>query len=581
MIEMKDISFTYAGATRKTLNNINLSIKKNDITLLLGASGSGKSSLVHCLNGLIPYHIQGELSGTIKIADRKIHTMSIGELTKQVGLVFQDPEAQLVTMKVEDEIAFGLENLCLPPKEITEGIQLALKQTGLEGYQQQLNDQLSGGQKQRLALASVLCMQPQILILDEPTAYLDPEGTNEFFSTLRKLQQTTNLTIIIIEHKLDKLIDIVNHVIVLGKNGRIIADGTPQNVFYEHYEQLISEGVWLPDCVRIINELKRKGFAINRTPITVTETAKVLTALLPAKLTTEKNMIHRENNNEQCILLSDAKIALEIKNRHFSCKHFCPLKPMELKIPQGDFLAVVGKNGAGKSTLAQYIVKLLPLQKDVIFLDGCELVQLPVHDVSQKVGYVFQNPEHQFVTSRVIDELAFGLKRLKLTQSEIDARVHTMLEQFALIDYAEMNPFCLSHGEKRRLSVASMLITGQKLLIFDEPTFGQDLQNANKLMRIMKDLQKAGNTVIMISHDMNLIAEYADHVAVLDKGFLRFHGPVEALFSKPALLEEAGLALPPIVEIMLQTTAIQPKYGEGSLTEKLLTKFEQYYGAVT
>ncbi len=567
MIEMHDVRFTYAGTNRPVLDGIHVMINKNETVLLLGASGAGKSSLVLCLNGLIPNSVHGSFSGTVQVGGKDTSKTPIAELACEIGIVFQDPEAQLVNIKVEDELAFGMENLCLDSDEMERRMEDALEQTGLSEFRQWKIDKLSGGQKQRLALACALCMQPRILVLDEPTANLDPEGTKELFAILRNLRECGKYTIIIIEHKLDELMDTVDRVLVLGKIGKIIADGHPRHVFYQHYDELIREGVWLPYSIKFTHELMKQGIAVTETPLTVKETIDMLEH---SRLTCDmeelffqaamgnvsiKNVkasfdtAYSHTRGKLSFTDSAEEFAIEIRPAEFTRKQTCILRPMRLTVPRGDFLAIVGKNGAGKSTLARFMMKLHQTNKGVIHLHGRDLTKWSVHEMAREVGYVFQNPEHQFVTNRVFDELAFGLREMQLSQNEISARVEQMLERFGLEQYVNANPFQLSHGEKRRLSTASMLIAGQRLLILDEPTFGQDEYNAHQLMQMMKELQETGHTIIIVSHDMGLIAEYADHAAVLKAGRLCFHGTVQALFDRMDLLEEADLNEPPSVEI--------------------------------
>ncbi|MFO1443580.1 ATP-binding cassette domain-containing protein [Bacillus sp. Bva_UNVM-123] len=560
---MENVCFSYLGSKKSVLNKINLNFKKNEMVLLLGASGAGKSSLAYCLNGLIPNSIYGDFSGTIRVEGKKTTETPIMEFTKHIGIVFQDPDAQLVTMKVEDEVAFGMENLCLDPIEMNDQIDTALKKTGLSKFRDWPVDLLSGGQKQKLALASILCMRPQILVLDEPTANLDPAGTKEVFSILRELRQSGEYTIIMIEHKLDDVIDLIDRVVVLGKNGSIIADGHPRDVFYKNYQKLLEEGVWLPYCVKLQMELQSRVLPFTSNPLTVKETVAKIKPFLSAVKNPEIMPLKEQN-------LSRKNIVLEIKKKEFSNKLSKILHPMELSIPEGDFLAIVGKNGSGKSALTRFMMNLEQVEKEIIYLNGKDLVELPMHEIVNEIGYVFQNPEHQFITSCVADELAFGLKCRNVSRTEIVERVQEMLVLFGLEEYANIHPFQLSHGEKRRLSVASMLITGQKLLIFDEPTFGQDQKNARALLQIMKQLQRTGHTIIIISHDMALIAEFAENVAVLKEGQLVFHGTVQALFTKQKLLEENGLSLPPSVELALQFEQLpQNGYSIENLVEAL------------
>lgn len=556
MIEMRDVRFAYAGASKPVLDGVRLRVEANETALLLGASGAGKSSLALCLNGLIPGGIPGEFDGVVRVAGKDTAAAPIAELAVQVGLVFQDPEAQLVTMKVEDEVAFGLENIALEPEEMERRIEEALRQTGLSELRHSRIDKLSGGQKQRLALASVLAMRPSILVLDEPTANLDPEGTRELFAILRELRASGRYTILLIEHKLEELMEMTDRVLVLGRDGRIVADGPPREVFYRQYDELVQEGVWLPYAVQLAQRLIQRGVPVPGAPLTVRETVKMLETVHLTEEVRELVLHAAVGRKSEAAANAEPEIVLEIKPAEFTREQDGVLKPMHLRVPKGDFLALVGQNGAGKSTLARYMIKLLRAEPDVIYLQGLDLAKWPAQLLAREIGYVFQNPEHQFVTNRVSDELAFGLKSLALAKEEVDARVERMLERFGLAAYADANPFQLSHGEKRRLSTASMLIAGQRLLILDEPTFGQDQRNARQLMRTMKELQESGHTIVIISHDMGLIAEYADHAAVLKAGRLIFHGRTRELFDREELLAEAGLGLPPSIELERRLRAV-------------------------
>lgn len=574
IIEIENISFRYLTSEQDALKNVSLSVDRNEMVLLLGASGSGKSSLVLCLNGLIPNVIHGDFCGEVRVNGRNTSETTVAELATQVGMVFQDPEAQIVTMKVEDEIAFGIENLCLDPSEMEKRIVESLQTVGLLPFRKHSVDVLSGGQKQRLALASVLCMEPQIIILDEPTAYLDPVGTKEFFAVLQELKQSGNYTIIIIEHKLDGLIDMVDRVVVLGKNGSVLTDGAPAQVFYENDEICMKEGVWMPQTVKLLQQLKRGGLPITRNPLTIDETVHTIEQLL-SRMESMSPFIKKQKTavKHEPPILAVHKLPFTRDSNHI-------LQPMELMIPKGDFLAIVGKNGAGKSTLTRHLIHLQSTNKGVIYFNGSDVVDCPAWSIAEKTGYVFQNPEHQFVTNSVAEELRFSLKKFDYSDDEIDNRVEEMLQRFGLSEHARKNPFQLSHGEKRRLSVATMLISEQELLILDEPTFGQDEKNATELMELMKTLQQAGKTIIIISHDMELICEYADHVAVLKEGELIFHGVVQDLFNQTSIVAEAGLLLPPTVEIARRLAYKYPSFTQSLSFSKLCDEIEARYKGV-
>ncbi len=510
--------------------------------MLLGPSGSGKSTLALCLNGLIPHIVGGYSRGQVTVAELDCNQTPVSGLAQEVGIVFQDPEAQFVTMTVEEEIAFGLENLCVPPQEMDKRIQDALEQVDMASYRRRRVDMLSGGEKQRLALAALLGMKPGILVFDEPTANLDPIGTRQVFDTIACLKETGCYTIVIIEHKLDDLMHLIDRVVALTGEGKVLADGEPHLVFDEQGEFLLEHGIWMPQVVSLAHRLSSRGLFLDPFPITLSEAEH---ALLKVDSSFKSNRNHAEIDTIDKV----KNLAIEVRDLSFTYANNTVLKNINLRIPQGDFLAIVGANGAGKTTLAQHLIDVLHPPSGSVFLGGNDVTSISARDLIRRVGYVFQNPEHQFITNSVAQEIGFGLRLIGESEEDIENRVTQLLSEFGLANLAKANPFTLSHGEKRRLSVATMLAVGQETLVLDEPTFGQDQRNATALMQLLNELHKAGRTVIIITHDMNLVAEYARHVAVMSAGEILFHGTVAEVFSSPELLAQARLTLPPMVEL--------------------------------
>ena len=533
-----NLHFRYAESERCVLHGIDLRIAAGESVLLLGPSGSGKSSLALALTGLIPQRIPGEMTGEVIIAGHDSATTPLATLCTHIGIVMQDPASQMVMPRVDEEIAFGLENLGLTREEMEQRIETVLAQTGLSALRRAWIDRLSGGQQQRVALAAVLALSPKILILDEPTASLDPAGATAFFEALRAWQETTGATVVIIEHRLDLVLPLVDRVVALNRQGRLLGEGAPHSFFHTHATQLSAEGIWLPAMVRLRLALGEQGHVLPPLPLDVDEAAEVLqtVALKPAQPTPVVQT-----------LAQPSSIHLEqLRFRYGNGPEV--LHGIDLQMSPGDFLALVGSNGSGKSTLARHLVGLLTPQSGKYHILGQHITLRNAPSLPQQVGYVFQNPEHQFVAEQVADEIAFSM-RGRWHNNEVQRRVDQLLAQFKLTAHAEVNPFTLSWGQKRRLSVATMVALDQPILLLDEPTLGQDQQNVETLMALLQQLNQQGVTIVLITHDMELVAEVARTVAVLHQGELLYHGTVRDLFTQPTLLATSQLELPPLARL--------------------------------
>lgn len=518
---------------------------------MLGPSGSGKSTLTLCLDGLIPHLIDGDYSGEVVVAGLVVGDSPVHLLAQETGLVFQDPDAQFCTLTVEDEIAFGLENLRRPPEEIEAGIDRALSWVGLEGYRHRRLATLSGGEKQRIALAAVLAMGPRVLVLDEPSANLDPRATSELFRLLRALAEERRHSLVIIEHKLDELIDWVDSVLVLAPGGRMLFRGDPAEAFYEHAAGLSEAGVWRPQTAELVAALRETGWSVPGSPLSIEDTVAALAATPDLTDRLRLSGGRRGSGQRQSSRLEGRGIHLETKGLSFRYPDgHVALTDISVSLERGRFLAIAGENGAGKSTLASLLTGVLEPPSGTVFLDGRDVTGAPAWALSDQVGYVFQNPEHQFVSDTVLGELAFSLSpkagRKGVTHLTIGQRqlVDDWLGRLGLLHLAEASPFSLSQGQKRRLSVAAMLIRGQSALILDEPTLGQDELQAARLMAMMQEFRAEGGTVAMVSHDMRLVSEYAESLLVLSEGRAVYLGSPEGFFSQPGLVEASGLAVP-------------------------------------
>jgi len=563
-IVIENLSFRYPGQSQAALRDVNLQVNQGECVILLGPTGCGKSTLALCLNGLIPHLISGELHGHVYIHGVDTRQAAVSELAQAVGLVFQDPEAQFCMLTVEDEIAFGLENLGLPRQEMDGRIESALNLVGLSEERHVRLDRLSGGTKQRLALAAVLAMGPRILVLDEPTSNLDPRGTADFFAHLATLKEQ-GYTILLIEHKLDDLMDLVDQVAVLGPEGHLIANGDPRSVFRENSARLLREGIWLPQVTELAFRLAQSGTPVERFPVDVAEALDLLTPLVcrrsPAPCVHPSLTGRDARKGPDYAGTSGDRVILQAASLAYTYPRGAQaLRGLNLEVKEREFLALVGANGSGKTTLALHLCGILTPSLGKVLLDGHEVSTLPREQVAAQVGYVFQNPEHQFVTGTVFEELAYGLRLHRVPEAEVQVRVASLLDEFALTEYADMNPFKLSQGQKRRLSVATMLILGQKVLILDEPTFGQDRANAYRLMDELRNLQQNGHTILFATHDMRLVAEYATRAVVLDKGRVLFDGHPRELFAQPEMLHQAQLNAPTLYALSLALVSFQPAW---------------------
>ena len=551
LIELNDVGVKYVGRKDPALHAMNLRFNAGETVLLLGASGCGKSTLALTLNGLIPQAIGASLAGSVMVDQLDTQQHAVAQLATHLGIIFQDPESQFVTLTVEDEILFGLENLRVSPDEMPARVTTALAQVGMSAYRRARVDALSGGQKQRVALAALLALQSHILVFDEPTANLDPIGTRDVFALLAELKAQGRHTLILIEHKLDELMHLIDRVVVLGQRGAILADGAPRTVFDQHTEVFAQHGVWMPQVSQLAHRLRKRGQHVQPFPITL-EDAVALPSV-PIETTSNTGATTTPGiPSTPSATHWDAPPAVEVRQLTFRYGNDIALNDVSLTVPKGDFLAIVGANGAGKTTLAQHLVGILRAPANTVHLEGVEINRIAASALIQKIGYVFQNPEHQFITDAVAEEIAFGLRSMKLPPAEVETRTQALLDRFGLTRYAKANPFTLSHGEKRRLSVATMLAVGQHTLILDEPTFGQDARNAAAMMALLRDLHDEGRTIIIITHDMTLVAEHARHVAVMAEGALRFHGTTADAFAQPDLLAQAQLSLPPVAQLAQQ-----------------------------
>jgi energy-coupling factor transport system ATP-binding protein len=527
-IEFQDVSFKYAGADTFALRNINLEISPGEIVLITGPAGSGKTTLCSCINGLIPHFHEGELSGDVLVRTYNTRRARIGGLASLVGMVFQDPESQLVTNSVADEIAFGPENLGVPREEINERVQNSLKATRLEGYDEREPHSLSGGEQQANVIAAVYAMQPDIYIMDEPLANLDPIGRAQVLNVVVEVVKNRGKTLVLVEHSLEEVLPFVDRVIVVHE-GEIIRDGT------------VTEVLTAGDIPNVftrppIVQLSEK-FNINPFSLTPDDFYKSMQSQY--KLENISNFDVESND------ATPGKPVVELQNISFSYnQNNSVLNNVDLNFHEGEIVAILGRNGSGKTTLVRHIIGLLQPNQGKVTVLGKDVATTPTYELAQDVGFCFQNPNHQIVSFNVRDEILFGLKAHQIDPAEFESRTHEALEFVDILDYIDAEVFDLGKGQKQRLALASVLTLRPKILIIDEPTTGQDPRMAKEIFDIIKRLNESGTTVLMITHKIDYAAIYAQRAVVLQNGNVVYDGPIRDLMGDIDLMQANSLDLP-------------------------------------
>jgi energy-coupling factor transport system ATP-binding protein len=531
------------GEAEPALQDISFEIEQGEFVLVLGRSGSGKSTLALNLVGIYPDFFGGHNQGKISIAHPErglINRRELlpGERFQIVNMLFQNPQDQIVTLSVEEEVAFALENYLMDPAEIHPRIDQALDMVGLVGFRQRETLKLSGGEKQRVALAAMLAMQPKVLILDEPTSNLDPVGTAEVLDAVDRIRERSDLTLVIIEHEVDAVFDRADRVLLV--EGKTVHGPSDPRRFVDErgLEVRDSLGLWIPQAVEVALDLRQAGVPMPRIPLNGTE---LVAALGRNSQPTEPSPLIPESQ-----VPPTAEPVIEARDVSFSYEKHTVLKGVNLKSYANELLAIVGQNGSGKSTLAQLFNGILTPSAGVVLVEGKPTTDYKFAHLVKRVAYIFQVPEKQFIRSTVYDEIAHGVRTLGLAESEVEPRVASILEGLGLLEHKDRSPYVLSHGQKRRLSVAAMVVAEPDVIILDEPTFGQDYHQAQRLMQLLQGLADNGAAVVFITHDMRLVAEYADRCAVLSDGQIIFEGSPAQLFDASEVLSRAKLKAPPI-----------------------------------
>ncbi len=548
IIEFKDFTFKYRVQAKPTLKNINLTIYEGEKVLIVGPSGSGKSTLAHCINGLTPFYYQGTSTGSLKIMEKEAKDMGIFEISKMVGTVLQDPDSQFIGLTVAEDIAFKLENDCTPQSKMKSMVKKVSKLVGIDKQLDSSPYSLSGGQKQRVTLAGVTVDDVDILLFDEPLASLDPATGKNAIKLIDKIKHETDKTIIIIEHRLEDVLHCdVDRIIVMDE-GMIIADMSA--------DELISSDVLKKSGIReplYITALKYAG--VNITPdmkpghINTIDTSKC------------KESLEKWNNHSYVDKVkNESETLLELKNVSFKYEKDKPiLNDISFKINKGEMVSIVGKNGAGKSTISKLICGFYKQTSGEILLNNRDITNDSIKERAEKIGIVMQNPNQMISKTMIFDEVALGLKFRGFKDEDIKERVYETLKVCGLYEYRNWPISALSYGQKKRVTIASILVLNPEIIILDEPTAGQDFRHYNEIMEFLVELNKKGVTIIMITHDMHLMLEYTNRAIVLADGKKLADDTSASILTNNEVIKQANLKETSVYELAVRCELDNPR----------------------
>jgi energy-coupling factor transport system ATP-binding protein len=560
LVEDYSFWFKVSGGDRVlALEDVSLSVDVGAFVLILGASGSGKSTLALNLVGIYPDYFGGYNEGRILVNHPEKGLVNRRELDRgqrfrTVNMLFQNPEDQIVTLTVEEELAFALENYLVPASEIPARIDRGLDLVGLSGFKDRSTLKLSGGEKQRVALAAMLAMEPRVLILDEPTSNLDPVGTREVLEAVQRVRDRIDITLLIVEHEVDEVFHQVDKLLCV--DGKKVQGPFSPREFIDTRGLHVRDrmGLWIPQASEVGLELRERG--VDAGPLALTG-GELVAAVKARPLEAQPPPVRggddsaREGNGHPRPRSGrvPGETVIEARDVCFSYPTRSDvLLNVSLDVRRGELLAVVGQNGSGKSTLASLMNGILKPSSGEVLVHGKSTADYKFADLAKRVAYIFQVPEKQFIRNTVADEMAHGVRALGLSEAEVESRVNGALHSVALQERKGASPYLLSHGQKRRLSVACMVVSEPEVVILDEPTFGQDWLQAQRLMDYLRELADKGAAVTFITHDMRLVAQYADRCVAMTGGEIIFDGTPIDLFSSAAVLQRASLKPPPVFE---------------------------------
>ncbi|WP_195455024.1 ABC transporter ATP-binding protein [Turicibacter sanguinis] len=542
MIEFENFSFQYRVQSSPTLKNINLCIYEGEKVLIVGPSGSGKSTLAHCINGLVPNIYKGQLSGNLKIKGENALKHNLFKRSNYVGTVLQNPDDQFIGLTVGEDIAFKLENLEVPQAEMKSIVNEVSTLVDIKTHLKSAPHELSGGQKQRVTLAGVMVDDIDILLFDEPLANLDPAAGEQTMSLIDEISRKTHKTIVIIEHRLEDVLQACIDRIIVMNEGCIIADMTPNELLASN---LLSQiGIREPLYVTALKYANCEILAsMNPQSLNQMDLSRCQEAL---HRWYDQTKIQKERNQED-ILLEFKKVCFGYQSDSLT------LKDVSFQIRKGEMLSLVGKNGAGKSTISKLISGFYQPISGTILLNGEDMGTQTIKERADKIGLVMQNPNQMISKTKIFDEVALGLRVRGISETEVQERVIETLKICGLYPYRNWPISALSFGQKKRVSIAAILVLNPELLILDEPTAGQDLRHYTEIMEFLVELNQRGITILMITHDMHLMLEYTTRAIVITNGEVLADTSTWHVLTDDQLIEASHLKKTSLYQLAMQT----------------------------
>ncbi|MEQ2636812.1 ABC transporter ATP-binding protein [Paratractidigestivibacter faecalis] len=586
IIELRDVSFSYGEGARAALDHVSLSISEGDFVGVIGPSGAGKSTLAAVMSGAIPHHFTGQLYGATLIDGKDTCEVTLTDISRVVGSVLQDIDAQMVASVVEDEMLFGLENFGVPHDQIEERINQTLATVGISDLREREIATLSGGQKQKVAIAAILALAPRVLVLDEPTAALDPASSTLVFETLRKVNELAGITIVVIEQKVALLSKYCGRVLVMNE-GTLAFDGEPHEVF-SHASELRSMGVDSPRVARMANSLAQRGvIAAGSAPcLNVAEAKELVADLVAGHVPTpgEKDVAAAARAGSRHVPAArphaeGAEPVVELSGVNFSYPSGgASVNDLEMRVYPGELVGIVGQNGAGKTTLTKLLNGLLRPSSGSVRIAGMDTHDVPTSAIAARCATLFQNPDRQICKDTVLEEVAFGLTLHGVGDQEARRRAAAAAERFGLP--LDESPFSLSRGQRQMVALASVVVLDPEVVLLDEPTSGLDYRECMTVMETVREMAERGCAVIMVCHDMEVVSDFAERLVVMANGRILARGVAEEVFADEELMRAAYVEPPQVVALAAELARdVSPEFagvsqvsGIVDLTEEMVNR---------